>query len=103
MLELENDQKVGISTILFPEEVCPMRNPSLKRCTRDGFAELALRLGYQFKTYTYIHKKGRNKLPLQVALIGRRDMVHRWMEEIGSISDTHLKRCKKWVRILGIW
>jgi hypothetical protein len=29
--------------------------------------------------------------------------VRRWMEEIGSISDTHLKRYKKWIQILGIW
>jgi hypothetical protein len=69
---------------------------------RDGFAELASRLGYHFRTYAYVHRKGWNKLPLQVAFIGRREMVRRWMEEIGSLSDTHLKRYEMWTRLIGI-
>lgn len=58
---------------------------------RDGFIELAERLGFHFRAYSCIHNGGHNKLGLHTAYIGNRKDVLRWMETIGSIGDTHLR------------
>ncbi len=63
---------------------------------RDGFVELANKLGFRFHSYSYPHHTGHNKLPLNTAYIGNRGEVTRWMEAVGSISDTHLERYQKW-------
>ncbi|MDA4121719.1 MAG: hypothetical protein OK456_00905 [Thaumarchaeota archaeon] len=63
---------------------------------RDGFVELARRLGFEFRCYSYVHHGGHNKLPLNLAYLGTRNEVQRWMETIGSISDTHLRRYHEW-------
>ncbi len=63
---------------------------------RDGFVELANKLGFRFLSYSYPHRTGHNKLPLNTAYIGSRSEVIRWMETVGSISDTHLERYRKW-------
>jgi hypothetical protein len=68
---------------------------------RDGFIELARRLGYQFRAYSYIHHGGHNKLPLHLAYLGTRHEVIRWMEQVGSISDTHLERYRQWRLRIG--
>jgi intein/homing endonuclease len=68
---------------------------------RDGFVELAHRLGFEFRSYNYMHNGGDNKLPLHLAYLGTRDEVRRWMESVGSISDTHLRRYSEWKT--GIW
>ncbi len=65
---------------------------------RDGFIDLARRLGFEFRAYSYVHHGGHNKLPLHLAYLGVKDEVKRWMEEIGSISDTHLARYQRWSR-----
>ncbi len=63
---------------------------------RDGFIELARRLGFNFRGYSYVHHGGHNKLPLHLAYLGSRAEVIRWMEQVGSISDTHLERYNRW-------
>ena len=63
---------------------------------RDGFVELASKLGFGFHSYSYPHRTGHNKLPLNTAYIGSRSEVIRWMETVGSISDTHLERYRNW-------
>lgn len=64
---------------------------------RDGFIQLAERLEYRFRGYSYIHKGGHNKLPLHLAYLGTRNEVRRWMEEVGSMSDTHARRYREWL------
>jgi intein/homing endonuclease len=68
---------------------------------RDGFVELASRLGFEFHRYTNIHRSGRNKVPLNVASIGKRLEVFRWMEEVGSICDSHVKRFEDWKSVIS--
>lgn len=63
---------------------------------RDGFVELANKLGFRFRCYSYPHRTGHNKLPLNTAYIGSRSEVIRWIETVGSISDTHLERYRRW-------
>jgi hypothetical protein len=63
---------------------------------RDGFVELGRKLGFKFHCYSYPHHTGHNKLPLNTAYIGSRSEVIRWMETVGSISDTHLQRYRMW-------
>jgi len=63
---------------------------------RDGFVELAGKLGFKFKSYSYEHRTGHNKLPLNTAYIGSREEVIRWMETVGSICDTYLERYDNW-------
>lgn len=70
------------------------------RALRDGFVSLALRLGFVFHCYSYFHRHGRNKVPLNVAAIGRRVEVTRWMEQIGSMSDGHLRRFLEWKNLI---
>lgn len=59
---------------------------------RDGFVLLASQLGFVFHGYSYVHHGGHNKLSLHLAYLGRQPQVLRWMEEVGSICDTHLER-----------
>lgn len=63
---------------------------------RDGFVELASKIGFNFFSYSYPHRTGHNKLPLNTAYIGSHSEVTRWMETVGSISDTHLDRYHYW-------
>jgi len=63
---------------------------------RDGFVELAEKLGFKFNSYTYPHRTGHNKVPLNTAYSGNRDDVIRWMETVGSICDTHQERYHEW-------
>lgn len=63
---------------------------------RDGFVELAAKLGFGFHSYSYPHRTGHNILPLNTAYIGNRREVVQWMETVGSISDTHLERYNAW-------
>ena len=63
---------------------------------RDGFVKLATRLGFDFHTYSYIHGAGHNKVPLNVACLGKRDQVLRWMTEVGSLKDSHVKKFREW-------
>jgi hypothetical protein len=63
---------------------------------RDGFVELAKKLGFGFRSYSYPHRTGHNKLPLNTAYVGNFHQVSRWMETVGSISDTHLRRYQVW-------
>lgn len=68
---------------------------------RDGFIDLASRLGFEFRAYSYVHHGGHNKLPLHLAYLGMRAEVVRWMEQVGSISDTHNRRFRRWVLNIG--
>jgi intein/homing endonuclease len=63
---------------------------------RDGFVDLAGRIGFKFRTYAYLPPNGKNKSPLQVAYTTRSQQVIRWMEEVGSIKDAHNTRYVKW-------
>jgi len=67
---------------------------------RDGFIELAARVGFRFRAYSYRHHHGHNKLRLHTAYLGTRPDVLRWMRSVGSISDTHLARYRDWQRFL---
>jgi intein/homing endonuclease len=67
---------------------------------RDGFADLASRLGFQFRRYDYIKTTGKNKLPIHIAYIGQRELVRDWMGQVGSISDAHHHRLSEWEAIL---
>ncbi|MGA2663837.1 MAG: LAGLIDADG family homing endonuclease [Nitrososphaerales archaeon] len=69
---------------------------------RDGFVELAAACGFDFHKYSYVHKGGHNKVPLQVASISKRNEVERWMEQIGSMSDAHTIRYAEWRKELGL-
>lgn len=66
---------------------------------RDDFVSLAGRLGFSFRTYAYLPPKGKNKSPLQVAYTTQRKQVIRWMGEVGSIKDAHIKRYQDWKTI----
>lgn len=63
---------------------------------RNGFVELASKLGFGFHSYSYPHCTGHNRVPLNTAYIGNRCEVIRWMETVGSVSDTHLNRYHRW-------
>jgi hypothetical protein len=63
---------------------------------RDGFVSLASRVGFDFRKYSYSHSKGKNKVPLRIARIGKRADVMRWMTEVGSICDAHHRRFLEW-------
>lgn len=67
---------------------------------RNEFVILAGRLGFSFRIYSYLPPYGKNKAPLQVAYTTQRKQVIRWMEEIGSIKDAHLKRYKNWKMLI---
>lgn len=67
---------------------------------RNEFVSLAGRLGFSFRVYSYLPPDGKNKAPLQVAYTTQRKQVVRWMEEIGSIKDAHLKRYKDWKMLI---
>jgi intein/homing endonuclease len=63
---------------------------------RDGFVDLAGRIGFKFRSYEYLPPNGKNKSPLKVAYTTQSKQVIRWMEEVGSIKDAHILRYKKW-------
>lgn len=63
---------------------------------RDQFANLANRLGFSFHTYEYLPPRGKNKAPLRVAYTTQTKQVVRWMEEIGSIKNSHITRYWRW-------
>ena len=65
---------------------------------RDGFVLLSSDLGFGFRKYSYVHHGGHNKLPLHVAYLGRQPDVIRWMREVGSICDAHVKRFRLLMR-----
>jgi len=69
---------------------------------RDGFISLARRLGFDFRAYSYSHSSGHNKVPLNLACIGKRAEVLRWMLEVGSLRDSHRSRFRKWLRQVSI-
>lgn len=69
---------------------------------RDGFVRLASDLQFGFCTYSYIHHGGHNKLPPHLAYLGRQGQVHRWMREVGSLCDTHLRRYESLLRALPL-
>jgi hypothetical protein len=71
------------------------------RHLRDGFMNLAGRLDFHFRAYSYIHQSGHNRLPLHLAYLGVKSEVKRWMETVGSISDTHLRRYQEWTERIG--
>jgi intein/homing endonuclease len=67
---------------------------------RDEFIELTSRLGFSFRSYSYLPPRGKNKAPLQVAYTTQSKQVVRWMEEIGSIKDSHLEQYQHWKKII---
>lgn len=67
---------------------------------RDDFVYLAGRLGFSFRSYEYLPPRGKNKAPLQVAYTTRTSQCVRWMEEIGSIKDSRIKRYQNWKKII---
>ena len=68
---------------------------------RDGFVGLAARLGFDFHAYSYNHKGGHNKVPLNVACLSRKAEVLRWMVEVGSLKDSHKVKFSEWQRLVG--
>ena len=67
---------------------------------RDDFIHLTGRLGFSFRSYTYLPPRGKNKAPLQVAYTTQTKQVVKWMEEIGSIKDSHIQRYQHWKKII---
>lgn len=67
---------------------------------RDDFVHLASRLGFSFRSYAYLPPRGKNKAPLQVAYTTQTKQAVRWMDEIGSIKDSHLKQYQHWKKII---
>ena len=67
---------------------------------RDDFVYLAARLGFRFIRYAYLPPRGKNKAPLQVAYTTRTKQAVRWMEEVGSIKDSHVKRYEHWKELI---
>lgn len=66
---------------------------------RDEFVRLVSKLGFSFRAYAYLPPRGKNKTPLQVAYTTQTKQVIRWMEEVGSIKDAHIKRYQDWKTI----
>jgi intein/homing endonuclease len=67
---------------------------------RDDFVSLVRKLGFSFRAYEYLPHRGKNKTPLQVAYTTQTKQVVRWMEEIDSIKDLHIKRCQDWKMLI---
>jgi intein/homing endonuclease len=67
---------------------------------RDDFIHLTSWLGFSFRSYAYLPPKGKNKAPLQVAYTTQTKQVIRWMEDIGSIKDSHIEKYQYWKRII---
>ena len=68
---------------------------------REGFVILASRIGFEFHRYSSVHRSGKNKVPLNIAAISKRDEVLRWMEMVGSMCDSHLRRFSDWKLAMG--
>jgi len=66
---------------------------------RDDFLDLVGRLGFSFRSYAYLPPRGKNKAPLQAAYTTQTKQVVRWMEEISSTKDSHVKQYQYWKRI----
>ena len=66
---------------------------------RDDFIYLTRRLGFSFRSYMY-PPRGKNKAPLHVAYTTQSKQVVRWMEEIGSIKDSHIQHYQHWKKII---
>jgi len=109
---LESDNEVVIKTFLcglFSTDGCFSfqvdRGPRVEiqvksEKLRGDFICLAGRLGFSFRSYTYLPPRGKNKAPLQVAYTTQRKQVVRWMEEIGSIKDSHIESYQSWKKII---
>ncbi|MEM2971086.1 MAG: LAGLIDADG family homing endonuclease [Candidatus Bathyarchaeia archaeon] len=67
---------------------------------RDDFIYLAGQLGFSFRSYKYLPPRGKNKAPLHVAYTTQSRQVVRWMEEIGSIKDSHIQQYQHWKKII---
>jgi len=67
---------------------------------RDDFIHLTNWLGFSFRSYAYLPPRGKNKAPLQVAYTTQTKQVIRWMEDIGSIKDSHIEKYQYWKRII---
>ncbi len=67
---------------------------------RDDFIYLTSQLGFSFRFYAYLPPRGKNKAPLQVAYTTQTRQVVRWMEEIGSIKDSHIQQYQHWKKII---
>ena len=67
---------------------------------RDDFVYLAGQLGFSLHSYEYLPPRGKNKAPLQVAYTTRTSQCVRWMEEIGSIKDSHVQRYRDWKKLI---
>jgi intein/homing endonuclease len=66
---------------------------------RNDFLDLVGRLGFSFRSYAYLPPRGKNKAPLHVAYTTQSKQVVRWMEEIGSIKDSHVTHYRFWKSI----
>jgi len=67
---------------------------------RDDFVCLAGRFGFSLRSYAYLPPRGKNKAPLHVAYTTKTGQVVRWMEEIGSIKDSHIERYTNWKELI---
>jgi intein/homing endonuclease len=67
---------------------------------RDDFIHLTSWLGFSFRSYAYLPPRGKNKAPLQVAYTTQTKQVVRWMEDVGSIKDSHIEKYQYWKRII---
>lgn len=62
---------------------------------RDQFVKLAKSFNFEFKFNTQKHWKG----VIYTAYIEKIREVIRWMDEIGSMCDTHIKNYNRWYRL----
>ena len=68
---------------------------------RNGFVSLASRFDFEFHVYSYSHRTGKNEVPLNLAVLSKREEVRRWMDTVGSICDAHEKRYSMWKQCLS--
>ena len=68
---------------------------------RDGFINLSAKIGFNFHAYSYTHTYGHNKVPLNLAYLGRKSEVFRWMTEVGSMKDSHIAKFHEWEKLLS--
>jgi intein/homing endonuclease len=67
---------------------------------RDDFVYLTGRLGFSSRSYECISLRGENKAPLQVADTTQSGQCIRWMEEVGSLKDSHNQRYQYWKKLI---